>query len=86
MFGFFLSELKAKAFALGVDIKELAANSAAIVEVNKGNYETFKAIHHCEIPVISAPHGFVIGGGIGMCGASDIVIASEGLFFLIARN
>ena len=61
-----LIRAEGKGFCAGVDIKELAANSAAIVEVNKGNYETFKAIHHCEIPVISAPHGFVIGGGIGM--------------------
>ncbi len=70
-----------KGFCAGVDIKELADNGSAIVEVNKGNYETFKAIHDCEIPVISAPHGFVIGGGIGICGASDIVIASEDCFF-----
>ena len=76
-----LIRAEGKGFCAGVDIKELAANSAAIVEVNKGNYETFKAIHHCEIPIISAPHGFVIGGGIGMCGASDIVIASEDCFF-----
>lgn len=76
-----LIRAEGKGFCAGVDIKELAANSAAIVNVNKGNYETFKAIHHCEMPVICAPHGFVIGGGIGMCGASDIVIASDDCFF-----
>lgn len=76
-----LIRAEGKGFCAGVDIKELADNSAAIVEVNKGNFETFKAIHHCEIPVICAPHGFVIGGGIGMCGAADIVIAADDCFF-----
>lgn len=70
-----------RGFCAGVDIKQLAETSSAIVEVNKGNYETFKAIRGCEIPVISAPHGYVIGGGIGMCGASDVVIAADDCFF-----
>ncbi len=72
---------KGKGFCAGVDIKQLAATSSAIVEVNKGNFETFKAIRACQMPVISAPHGYVIGGGIGMCGASDVVIAADDCFF-----
>lgn len=76
-----LIRAEGKGFCAGVDIKELAANSAAIVKVNKGNFETFKAIRGCEIPVICAPHGFVIGGGIGMCGAADVIIAAEDCFF-----
>ena len=61
-----LIRAEGKGFCAGVDIKELAANSGAIVEVNKGNFLTFKAIHECEIPVVSAPHSFVLGGGIGV--------------------
>lgn len=76
-----LIRAEGKGFCAGVDIKELADNSSAIVDVNKGNFETFKAIHHCEVPVICAPHGFVIGGGIGMCGAADIIIASDDCYF-----
>ena len=76
-----LIRAEGRGFCAGVDIKELAANSAAIVDVNKGNYETFKAIRACEMPVICAPHGFVIGGGIGMCGAADVIIASDDCFF-----
>jgi len=34
-----------KGFCAGVDIKELAAHPSKIVEVNKGNYETFRAMH-----------------------------------------
>jgi len=70
-----------KGFCAGVDIKELAHNSNAIVEVNKGNYLTGEAIHQCEIPVIVAAHKFIIGGGVIMCGAADIVIASDDAYF-----
>jgi len=72
-----LIRAEGKGFCAGVDIKELADNSAAIVGVNKGNYETGKTIHQCEVPVICAPHGYIIGGGVIMCGAADIVIASD---------
>jgi len=66
-----------KGFCAGVDIKELAAESSKIVDVNKGNYETFRAIHRNPKPVIVALHSFVLGGGIGMAGAADILVASE---------
>ncbi|HAG96748.1 MAG: enoyl-CoA hydratase [Pseudomonadales bacterium] len=66
-----------KGFCAGVDIKELAADSNKIVAVNKGNYDTFKSIHLNPKPVIVALHGFVLGGGIGISGAADIIVASE---------
>ena len=66
-----------KGFCAGVDIKELAADGSKIVDVNKGNYETFRAIHRNPLPVIVALHGFVLGGGIGMAGAADIVVCSD---------
>lgn len=66
-----------KGFCAGVDIKELAADGGKIVAVNKGNYDTFKAIHLNNRPVIAALHGFVLGGGIGIAGAADIIVASE---------
>ena len=78
-----LIRAEGKGFCAGVDIKELAENSNAIVEVNKGNYLTHKAIHDCEIPVVSAPHGFVLGGGIGVCGSSDAVIAASSAYFAL---
>lgn len=68
---------KGKGFCAGVDIKELAADSTKIVDVNKGNYETFRAIHRNPKPVIVALHSFVLGGGIGMAGAADIIVCSE---------
>ena len=78
-----LIRAEGRGFCAGVDIKELAANASAIVEVNRGNFLTFKAIHECEIPVVSAPHGFVLGGGIGVCGASDAVIAADDAYFAL---
>jgi len=66
-----------KGFCAGVDIKELAADGTKIVAVNKGNYDTFKSVHLNPKPVIVALHGFVLGGGIGIAGAADIIIASE---------
>ncbi|MBM28503.1 MAG: enoyl-CoA hydratase [Halieaceae bacterium] len=66
-----------KGFCAGVDIKELGAEPAKIVTVNKGNFDTFEAIHRNSKPVVLAIHGFVLGGGIGMAGAADILVASE---------
>lgn len=70
-----------RGFCAGVDIKELNADQSLIVTVNAGNYATFKAVHLNRVPVIAAVHGFVLGGGIGICGAADIVIAAEDASF-----
>jgi enoyl-CoA hydratase len=70
-----------KGFCAGVDLKEMNAFPERIVELNRGNYLTFKAVRTCEVPVVTAVHGFVIGGGIGICGASDVIIASGDAFF-----
>ncbi len=66
-----------KGFCAGVDIKELAADSSAILKVNRGNYDTFQAIHLNPKPVIVGLHSFVLGGGIGISGAADIIVASD---------
>jgi enoyl-CoA hydratase len=70
-----------RGFCAGVDIKELAGDSSLIVSVNAGNYATFEAVHLNKVPVIAAVHGFVLGGGIGICGAADIVIAADDASF-----
>jgi enoyl-CoA hydratase len=66
-----------RGFCAGVDIKELQAHPERIVEVNAGNYETFRALHRGLKPAIAAVHGYVLGGGIGICGAVDIILASD---------
>ncbi len=70
-----------RGFCAGVDIKELARDSSLITKVNKGCYDTFAAIHDCPVPVIAAAHGFVLGGGIGIVGSCDIIVASEDATF-----
>jgi enoyl-CoA hydratase len=64
-----------------VDIKELARDGRLITQVNRGCYEAFAAIYECAVPVISAVHGFCLGGGIGIAGASDMVIAADDASF-----
>jgi len=68
-----------KGFQAGVDIKELAADAtkAALVGVNRGCYEAFAAVYDCEVPVIAAVHGYCLGGGVGLAGNADIVVASD---------
>ena len=70
-----------RGFQAGVDVKELAEDSTKIIDVNRGCYDTFAAIYDCPVPVISAVHGYCIGGGIGISGASDIVVASQDATF-----
>jgi enoyl-CoA hydratase len=70
-----------RGFQAGVDVKELAADGSKIVDVNRGCYDTFAAIYDCPVPVISAVHGYCLGGGIGIAGSSDFVIASEDATF-----
>ncbi len=72
-----------RGFCAGVDIKELAADGSIITKVNKGNYDTFEAIHRNPKPVIVAVHGFVLGGGIGISGAADVIVASECATFAV---
>ena len=70
-----------RGFQCGVDVKELAEDGSLIVEANRGCYDTFGAIYDCPVPVISAVHGYCLGGGIGIAGSSDFVIASEDATF-----
>jgi enoyl-CoA hydratase len=72
---------KGRGFCAGVDIKELAADSSLITKVNKGCYDAFAAVHDCLVPVIAACHGFVLGGGIGLVGSCDIIVASDDASF-----
>lgn len=70
-----------RGFCAGVDIKELQKYPGRITEVNAGNWETFRAIHRGLKPVIAAAHGYILGGGIGICGSSDIVLCSPDATF-----
>jgi enoyl-CoA hydratase len=72
-----------RGFNAGVDLKELqaATDFRALVGVNRGCAAAFAAVYDCPVPVIAAVHGFCLGGGIGLCGNADIVIASDDATF-----
>src|ERR1700734_3469785 len=71
-----------RGFCAGVDIKEInAKGDEALVGVNRGCAAAFAAVYDCEVPVIAAVQGFCLGGGIGLAGNADIVVASEDATF-----
>jgi enoyl-CoA hydratase len=72
-----------RGFCAGVDIKELqrAGGHRALVDVNRGCAAAFGAVYDCAVPVIAAVHGFCLGGGVGLVGNADIVIAADDASF-----
>ena len=46
-----------------------------------GCFAAFKAVYECAVPVIAAVNGFCLGGGIGLVGNSDVIIAAEDATF-----
>lgn len=72
-----------RGFNAGVDIKEMQNTEGfdALIGANKGCFAAFAAIYDCPVPVIAAVAGFCVGGGIGLVGNSDIIIASDDAFF-----
>ena len=72
-----------RGFNAGVDIKEMQATEGftAILGANRGCYEAFRSIYECPVPVVAAVNGFCLGGGVGLAGSADTIIASEDAYF-----
>jgi enoyl-CoA hydratase len=72
-----------RGFCAGVDIKEMQRTEghAALVGANRGCFAAFAAVYECEVPVIAAVQGFCLGGGVGLAGSADLVIASQDATF-----
>ena len=72
-----------RGFNAGVDIKEMQATEGftALLGANRGCFAAFAAVYECEVPVIAAVHGYCLGGGIGLVGNADIIIASDDATF-----
>jgi len=72
-----------RGFNAGVDIKEMQATEGfdALVGANRGCYAAFAAVYECAVPVIAAVNGYCLGGGIGLAGNADVVVASEDATF-----
>jgi enoyl-CoA hydratase len=72
-----------KGFNAGVDIKEMQATEGfeALVGANRGCYAAFAAVYDCQVPVVAAVHGYCLGGGIGLVGNADVIVASDDATF-----
>ncbi|MFJ3230366.1 enoyl-CoA hydratase family protein [Streptomyces sp. NPDC086787] len=71
-----------RGFNAGVDIKEIQTRGQeALIGANRGCAEAFAAVYECETPVVAAVHGFCLGGGIGLVGNADAIVASEDAVF-----
>src|SRR5436853_3069594 len=53
----------------------------ALVGANRGCFAAFAAVYDCPVPVITAVHGFCVGGGIGLVGNADVIVASDDAYF-----
>jgi enoyl-CoA hydratase len=72
-----------KGFNAGVDIKEMQQTTGfeALIGANRGCFAAFKAVYECAVPVVAAVHGFCLGGGVGLVGNADTVVASDDAYF-----
>ncbi|MFE0425658.1 enoyl-CoA hydratase family protein [Streptomyces sp. NPDC058953] len=74
-----------RGFNAGVDIKELRRDTpgrrTALLGANRGCAEAFAAVYECEVPVVAAVGGFCLGGGIGLVGNADAIVAADDAVF-----
>ncbi|MEO3802838.1 enoyl-CoA hydratase family protein [Nonomuraea sp. B1E8] len=72
-----------RGFNAGVDIKELrdAEGHERLVAVNRACHAAFAAVYACAVPVVAAVHGHCLGGGVGLAGNADVVVASDDAYF-----
>jgi enoyl-CoA hydratase len=72
-----------RGFNAGVDIKEMQRTTGfqALIGANRGCHAAFGAVYECAVPVVAAVQGFCLGGGIGLVGNADVVIASDDATF-----
>src|ERR1700739_3523738 len=75
-----------RGFNSGVDIKEMQRTQAsqgytALLDANRGCFAAFRAVYECAVPVIAAVNGCCVGGGIGLVGNSDVIVASDDAYF-----
>ncbi|MQA83908.1 MAG: enoyl-CoA hydratase family protein [Streptosporangiales bacterium] len=78
-----LLRAEGRGFCAGVDLKEIERDPGyeALVGVNQGCHAAFGAVYDCAVPVIAAVHGFCLGGGVGLVGNADVVVAADDATF-----
>jgi enoyl-CoA hydratase len=72
-----------RGFCAGVDIKEMQRTEGydALIGANRGCYDAFAGVYDCAVPVVVAVQGFCLGGGIGLVGNADVIVASDDATF-----
>jgi enoyl-CoA hydratase len=72
-----------RGFCAGVDIKEMQRSPGheVLLAANRGCAAAFAAVYDCPVPVIAAVQGFCLGGGIGLAGNADLIVASDDATF-----
>jgi len=72
-------------FCAGADISWMRAAMQLDVEGNEQDAmamaDMYEAIDTCPVPVIARVQGAALGGGMGLCAVSDVVIAESGARF-----
>ena len=72
-------------FCAGADIDWMRAAMALDVEGNEQDAmamaDMFETIDTCPVPVIARVQGAALGGGMGLCAVTDLVIAEAGARF-----
>ncbi len=72
-------------FSAGADVRWMQASLVLDREENEHDAmamaEMFETIDTCPAPVIARVHGAALGGGMGLCAVSDLVIAESGTRF-----
>src|SRR6185436_812296 len=72
-----------RGFCAGVDIKEMQRTEGhtALLDANRGCFAAFAAVYDCPVPVVAAVHGFCLGGGVGLVGNADLIVAADDATF-----
>jgi methylglutaconyl-CoA hydratase len=72
-------------FCAGADVSWMRASLGLSREENEQDAmamaQMFDAVDRCPAPVIARVHGSALGGGMGLCAVSDLVVAEAGARF-----
>jgi methylglutaconyl-CoA hydratase len=72
-------------FCAGADVNWMRASLGLSREENEQDAmvlaEMLDAIDRCPVPVVARVHGACLGGGMGLCAVSDVVVAESGARF-----
>jgi methylglutaconyl-CoA hydratase len=78
-----------RAFSAGADLRWMERASANTPADNLADAHRFAHMMHvmksCRKPVIARVHGAAYGGGVGLCCACDIVLATPGARFAVSE-